>query len=74
MTELHLTPEIEERLEALSRATGLSHQALAFAAIESYLEDLEDTLIAERRLSDLEAGRSHTVPLEKLMKDYGLAD
>jgi len=43
-------------------------------AILEHLDDLEDVYLAEKRLEDLRAGRSHTVPLEEVMKDYGVED
>lgn len=39
-----------------------------------YLDDLEDAAIAKERLSELRAGRSTTVSLEDLMKQYGMLD
>ena len=43
-------------------------------AIREYLDDLEDLHLAEQRLKDIHEGKSQTVPLEKVMKEYGLAD
>jgi len=47
------------------------------ATHESSLErigDLEDLYLAEQRLIDIRAGRTQTIPLEEVMKKYGLAD
>ena len=44
------------------------------AAIREHLGDLEDLQIAEQRLIDIRAGKSQTVPLEDVMKGYGLDD
>ena len=41
-------------------------------AIREHLDDLEDLYLAEQRLMDLRAGRSETVPLDELMKGYGM--
>ena len=43
-------------------------------AIREYLDDLEDLHLAEQRLKDIHEGKSQTVPLEKVMKEHGLAD
>ena len=43
-------------------------------AIREYLDDLEDLHLAEQRLKDIREGKSQTVPLEKVMKEHGLAD
>ncbi len=40
----------------------------------AHLDDLEDLYLAEQRLLDNRAGRSESVPLEEVMKRYGLAD
>ena len=43
-------------------------------AILEYLDDLEDLYLAEQRLTDIRAGKTETVPLDELMKRYGLED
>ena len=43
-------------------------------AILEHLDNLEDVYLAEKRLEDIRAGRSKTVPLEEVMKRYGLED
>jgi RHH-type rel operon transcriptional repressor/antitoxin RelB len=69
---LRLPPEIEERLEALAKATGRTKSFYVREAILEHLDDLEDVYLAERRLEDVRAGRSETVPLSEIMKRYGL--
>ena len=71
---IRLPEDVEKRLEALATATGRSKTFYARQAILEYLDDLEDIYLAERELEDVRAGRSTTVPLEQLMKTYGLAD
>ena len=74
MLALRLPPEIESRLDALSKRTGRSKSFYARQAILEHIGDLEDEYLAEQRLADLRAGRSDTVPLDDLMKRYGLDD
>ncbi|HWK46067.1 MAG TPA: DUF6290 family protein [Stellaceae bacterium] len=74
MLALRLPPEIEDRLEALSRLTGRSKSYYAREAILEHLDNLEDIYLAEQRLADLRAGRSDTVPLADVMKQHGLDD
>jgi RHH-type rel operon transcriptional repressor/antitoxin RelB len=74
MLAIRLPEEIEHRLEALAAATGRTKTFYAREAILEHLDDLEDLYLAERRLTDLRAGRGETVPLADLMKTYGLAD
>ena len=72
MLALRLPPEIEERLDALAKATGRTKSYYAREAILHYIDDLEDVYLAEQRVESLRAGRSSTVPLSDLMKRYGL--
>lgn len=74
MLALRLPEEIEHRLERLAKATGRSKSFYAREAILEHLDDLEDLYLAEQRLLDLRAGRTQTVPLDDLMKRYGLED
>ncbi len=72
MLAIRLPAEVEDRLDALAKATGRTKTYYAREAILAYLEDLEDTYLAEKRLEDLRAGRTKAIPLEDVMKDYGL--
>ncbi|HIE4434278.1 type II toxin-antitoxin system RelB family antitoxin [Burkholderia multivorans] len=74
MLAIRLPPEIENRLDALAAATGRTKTFYAREAILEHLDDLEDVYLAEQRLADIRAGRTEPVPLEDVMKKYGLAD
>lgn len=74
MLALRLPEDIESRLERLAKATGRSKSFYAREAILEHLDDLEDLYLAEQRLLDIRAGRTQTVPLEDLMKRYGVED
>jgi RHH-type rel operon transcriptional repressor/antitoxin RelB len=72
MLALRLPEDIETRLESLAKATGRSKSYYAREAILTHLGELEAVYIAEQRLEDVRAGRSHTTPLSDVMADYGL--
>ena len=72
MLAIRLPGEIENRLEALAQATGRTKTFYAREAILEHLDNLEDLYLAEQRLLDIRAGRSQTVPLEEVMKRYGM--
>jgi len=72
MLAIRLPAEIEDRLEALSKATGRTKTYYAREAILEHLDDLEDVYLAEQRLADLRAGRSSTISLDDVIKSYGL--
>ena len=74
MLAIRLPPDVEIRLEALARATGRSKTFYAREAILEHLDDLEDIYLAEQRLIDLRAGKTQAIPLEDVMKRYGLED
>jgi len=72
MPTVEVTEDVENLLEDLEKRTGKSKAFYVREAILAYIEDLKDIEIAEQRYEDLQAGRSHTVPLEEVMKRYGM--
>nr|WP_176704531.1 DUF6290 family protein [Pseudomonas sp.]QBM91757.1 antitoxin, TraY-domain containing [Pseudomonas sp.]QBM91832.1 antitoxin [Pseudomonas sp.] len=74
MLAIRLPSDLEDRLESLAKATGRTKTFYAREAIVAHLDDLEDLYLAEQRLLDNRAGRSESIPLEDVMKRYGLAD
>lgn len=71
---LRLPEEIGVRLDSLAERTGRSKTFYVREAILRYLEDMEDIYIAEQRLADLRAGRSHTFSVEEVRAELGLDD
>jgi RHH-type rel operon transcriptional repressor/antitoxin RelB len=71
MLAVDLPPEIEARLDELAAQTGRSDVG---GAVIEHLADLEDLRLAEQRLLDHRAGLSDSIPLEDVMKLYGMAD
>jgi len=72
MLAIRLSSEIENRLLALAQATGRTKTFYAREAILEHLDDLEDLYLAAQRLIDHNAGKTQAVPLEEVMKRYGL--
>ena len=73
MLAIRLPTEVESRLEALAKATGRTKTFYARQAIVEHLDDLEDLYLAEHELEVIRAGKSETLPLEEVMKHYGMA-
>lgn len=69
---IRLPHEIEERLERLSLQTGRSKSFYVKEAIIDHLDDIEAVYLAEKRLENIRAGRTQTIPLQEVMKRYGM--
>jgi len=69
---IRLPEDIEARLENLAALTGRSKTYYVTEAICEHLDNLEDLYLAERELELVRAGHSTTVPLEELMRRYGM--
>lgn len=72
MLSVRLPPLIEARLDALAKATGRTKTYYVREAILEHLDDLEDIYLAEQRLIDIRSGKTQTVPIEEVMKRYGM--
>lgn len=74
MLAIRLPSEIEQRLEALAKATGRTKTFYAREAILEHLEDLEDIYLAEKTLEQVRRGEVGTHSLDDVERDLGLAD
>ncbi len=74
MLAIRLPKDIEERLNALAEKTGRTKTYYAREAILEYLDTLEDIYLAEGRYEDIRTGKSMPMPLEEVMKSYGMED
>jgi RHH-type rel operon transcriptional repressor/antitoxin RelB len=69
---LRLPDEMSDRLQKLADQTGRSKSYYMIEAIAEHIEDLEDLYLAEQRFLDHRAGKTKVIPLEEVMKRYGL--
>ena len=74
MLAIRLSEEIEKRLDRLAKRTGRTKTYYAREAILQHLDELEDVYLAEKRLETIRSGRTKTIPLEEVMRRYGLED
>ena len=72
MLAIRLPEKIEKRLDRLAKRTGRTKTYYAREAILEYLDDLEDIYLAEKELQAIRSGRRRPVPLEKVIRRYGL--
>lgn len=69
---LRLPDDVSARLQHLVELTGRSKTFYMVEAINQHIDDLEDLYLAERELEEVRSGRSISVPLEEVMKRYGM--
>ena len=72
MLAIRLPKELEDRLTAMAKKTGRTKTFYAKEAILNYLEDLEDTYIAEKAWKEFKASGEKTIPIEDVMRKYGV--
>jgi RHH-type rel operon transcriptional repressor/antitoxin RelB len=74
MLAIRLPEDIEKRLDALAKETGRTKSFYVRQAVLDQLDDLEDLYLAEQRLREIHEGKVKTIPLEEVMKEYGMVD
>lgn len=74
MLAIALRDDVEQRLDALAKATGRSKESYLQEAIVEYLGDRGDFYLAEQRLADIRTGSAGTVSLVDIGRDLGLAN
>lgn len=72
MLAIRLPADVESRLDTLARRTGRSKTFYAREAILEHLDDMEDLYLAEQQMTEIRAGQLKTIPLEEVMKRYGM--
>jgi len=72
MLAIRLPDKLEKRLARLAKLTGRTKTYYAREAIVQHLDELEDIYLSEKRLEAIRAGRTKTIPIEKVMRRYGL--
>lgn len=70
MISIRLSPELEERLNYISKKTGRTKSFHVKKALDQYLEEQEDYLLAVESINDPRP----FVPYEKIRKKLGLAE
>jgi RHH-type transcriptional regulator, rel operon repressor / antitoxin RelB len=71
MPAVRIPKELDERLARLARETGRTKSYHARRAIEAWLDEREDDLVALQRLEEVEkGGRAHS--LDEVKRELGL--
>ncbi len=69
MLAIRLPEDIESRLENLAKATGRTKTYYAREAIVEYLDDLEDTYLAEQTLERIRKGKEDVLTAEEFWRE-----
>jgi RHH-type rel operon transcriptional repressor/antitoxin RelB len=69
---VRISDEIAERLDRLAQETHRTKSFYLREIIENHLEDIEDAYLAEKRLEDIRAGKTTTIPLSEVTKRLDL--
>ncbi len=74
MLAVRVPDEIMKRLDSLATLTGRTKTFYVREAILEHLDDLEDLFLARRERDEVLSGRSVSIPLAEVMRQYGLED
>ena len=72
MLAIRLPEDLENRLNALAKATGRTKSFYAREAIQEHLDDLEDIYLAEKALEDIRTNRTRVITAEEMWDNLGL--
>lgn len=73
MINVELNQDLEAHIRAVSANTDRPLEDHVRDALVRYFEDLEDVMLAEKRLAALEAGHETTISLDEVKAKLGLA-
>lgn len=69
---VRLPDELQQRLDHLATATGRAKSFYIKQALEAYLEDLEDLLLANATLERVRSGKEKTYTLKDVENELNL--
>ena len=73
-TSLRLEAELEERLDALARATGRTKAYYLREIIRNGIDDVEDAYMADAAVERLRRGETRIYSSAEVRRDLGLDD
>ena len=72
MLQIALDPQLETHLGEIARRVGEEPSEIARRALLAYIEDLEDYAIAVEAWQNRDPTKA--IPIEELMREFGVAD
>lgn len=67
-----LSPDLKARVDNLARKTNRSSSYFYNQLVADHIDELEDIYDCLAIIENVKKGKEKTVPLEKVMADYGL--
>ena len=74
MMTIRLPENMDKRLSELAKETHRSKSYYVKQAIEEFLEEREDYLLALAAMERFEKGEEKAIPFEEILKKYGMED
>jgi len=72
MLAIRLPKELEKRIDRLAEVTNRTKTYYVKEAILNHIDNMEDIYLGQKRLEDVRAGKSKTIPIEQVMEEYGM--
>lgn len=72
MMTIRLPEKMEQRLSQLAKETHRTKSYYIKRAIEEFLEEREDYLLALAAMERYERGEEKAIPFEEILKKYGI--
>jgi RHH-type rel operon transcriptional repressor/antitoxin RelB len=69
---VRIPDDLKLRLDRLATITGRGKSFYMLEAIRQHLDDLEDLYEAHKVSQDIKSGKTQTIPLTEVMKEYGM--
>jgi RHH-type transcriptional regulator, rel operon repressor / antitoxin RelB len=69
---VRIPDDLKVRLDRLATITGRGKSFYMLEAIRQHLDDLEDLYEAHKVSQDIKSGKTQTIPLTEVMKEYGM--
>lgn len=67
-----INPELKARVDNLARKTNRSSSYFYNQLVSNHIDELEEIYECLSIVEDVKRGKEKTVPLEKILSDYGL--
>jgi RHH-type rel operon transcriptional repressor/antitoxin RelB len=71
---IELPKDVETKWQMLMANSTRNELSYLTEAVIDYIDDVEDYFIAKQQVEDIKAGKIQTIPIEEIMKEYGMVN